>query len=101
MDEMVVLSMIFTLIMVTLIGGFILLFPVTRRLGAYLERRIEEGSGAKDREALEGIHRALHDLRDQVEDLTDRQEFVEKLVEGREPGDLPPGDRSTERQDAT
>lgn len=100
MDEVIALSMIFSLIMVTLIGGFILMFPITRRLGAYLERRIEEGTGGKvDREALEQIHRALHELRGQVEELRNRQEFVERLVEGRSQESLGTGDPTREGED--
>lgn len=101
MDEVIVVSMIFSLIMVTLIGGFILLFPLTRRLGAFLERRLEEGSGRNDDpRRVQAIHGVLEDLRGQIEDLRERQEFVEKLVEGRSAEALPdPGD-SADREGA-
>lgn len=94
MDEVVGFGMIFSVVMVALIGGFILMYPITRRLGAYLEKRIEEGGGKKlDPESLQSVHHALDDLRDQIHDLRERQEFMEKLVEGRdERGALsPPG----------
>ncbi|NIP58516.1 MAG: hypothetical protein GWM92_09515, partial [Gemmatimonadetes bacterium] len=42
MDPLIAASMIFTLILVVLIGGFIVLFPVTRRLGKALEVYLDQ-----------------------------------------------------------
>ena len=42
MEPEVVAGMVFTLILTVMVGGFILLFPLSRRLGALLENRLED-----------------------------------------------------------
>jgi hypothetical protein len=81
MDPSMIPSMIFTVVMVTIVGGFILLLPLTRQLGRLLRSRIQQGDmGARDRE-IEGLRTAVEALRDEVERLADRQDFTERLLE--------------------
>jgi cell division protein FtsB len=81
MDPAIVPMMIFTVVVLMLIGGFILLLPLTRRLGALLEHRVLT-EGKADRAAdVEALARAVDALRDEVERLSDRQDFTEKLLE--------------------
>ncbi|NIP80881.1 MAG: hypothetical protein GWM90_17370 [Gemmatimonadetes bacterium] len=83
MDILPLAGMLFSLLMVLIIGGFILLFPVTRRLGRLLELRIEERR-SEDRPPaaeLEEVLRVVEALQAEVERLSDRQEFTERLLE--------------------
>ena len=45
MDPLIIGSMIFTIIVLVLVGGFALLYPLTRRLAEVLEKRyLADGS---------------------------------------------------------
>lgn len=81
MDPVIAAGMIFSLIVVAMIGGVILLFPITRRLGQFLEYRMSEKGRLRDREEMERILQALHALRDDVAALAERQDFTERLLE--------------------
>lgn len=94
-DYFAMIGMAFALVMTLVIGGFVLLFPIARRLGETLEEwvriRRQEAAGGIPAEELAGLHRALESLQEDVDRLLARQEFVESLLE---PG---PG---AEREDA-
>lgn len=85
-------GMIFSLLLVLIIGGFILLFPLSRRLGQLLEIRMEErrqslaagGAPAELAKQLETTLAALESLRGEVASLSARQQFVERLLEAGE-----------------
>lgn len=94
-DPFMLAAFTFTLLVILLIGGFVIAFPVSRRLGALLEEWVEERRrarlGAGDAEEL---HRRLADVRDRldrleehVERVSERQQFTESLLEGTEPGE--------------
>ncbi|HET9983209.1 MAG TPA: hypothetical protein VFQ38_06470 [Longimicrobiales bacterium] len=91
MDPMALAGMIFTLILVVLIGGIIVLFPITKRLGLLLESKLQERgkppalAPADTARLLE----AVAALEAEVRRLAERQEFTERLVSGREAGALP------------
>lgn len=97
MDPLITGSMIFVLILITLIGGFIVTFPILRRLGGLMEESIRErresrlesgqlgellGEIADNRGAVEAIER-------QIGLLGERQEFMENLLSHRGRGQLP------------
>lgn len=86
MDPLIAASMIFTVILVLLIGGFIVLFPLTRRLGnaleVYLDQKREQ---LPDPEDVERLRVAVHQLRREVRQLSEKQEFVERLLQGEGP----------------
>jgi hypothetical protein len=87
MDPAIIPMMIFTVIVLMLIGGFILLLPLTRRLGALLEHRMLAEDRAGRSVDVEALARAVDTLRDEVERLAERQEFTEKLLDRpRTPG---------------
>ena len=73
--------MIFTVVVLMLIGGFILLLPLTRRLGALLEHRMLSEDRAKQSADVDALVQAVDALRDEVERLSARQDFTEKLLE--------------------
>lgn len=92
MDPNAIAGMAFTLILALFIGGFVLLFPLSRKLGQLLEQRMGVKPQLDDAAARE-----LSDLRQLVEGmqadlgrLRERQEFVEHLL-------AEPKDRRTEK----
>lgn len=86
-------SLVFPLVVLAMIGGFRLLKPLTRQLGAYLQKRIDEGEARRPPEEWQAAVRAIRELRHDVEALTERQEFVEQLLEERSRDALRAGDR--------
>ncbi|MGH7481451.1 MAG: hypothetical protein ACRELV_04805 [Longimicrobiales bacterium] len=93
MEPETLAGMIFTVIMLAMIGGFILLLPVSRHLSKYLEERIGGGVArvGEDpglRDELRRLSTSVHALRDELERVAERQEFTEKLLESREAGRL-------------
>ena len=53
MDPYTVGGMIFSIIVIAMIGGFIVLFPLTRQLGKFIQNKLEEGGGTSPREREE------------------------------------------------
>lgn len=90
-------GMIFTIIMTVIIGGFIITYPVMRRLGLLLEESIRERRASRlDQSQVGHIASEIADLQasiDRVEGhmglLTERQDFVESLLTHRESQKLP------------
>ena len=84
-------GMVFSLLMALIIAGIILMYPVTKRLGKWLEMRIEAGrdgslpegrtEGGKD---LAELRRVVKTLEQEVATLTERQRFVEGLLDSPE-----------------
>ncbi len=87
MDIIPIAGMIFSLLMVLVIGGFILLIPISRRLGKFLEIRIDERMqwDTLPKDAFNELMDVVEELQSEVGRLADRQRFVERLLEpGRE-----------------
>jgi len=85
-DPVIVVSMVFVVILVLLVGGFVVTYPVTRRLGKALEVYLEERSrNLPDADRIEDLGRAVRSLRDEVRALSEKQEFVEKLLKDENP----------------
>jgi hypothetical protein len=85
MEPEMVAGMVFTLVLALMIGGFILVYPLSRRVAALMERRMEEKQPAprpNDAE-LDAIRQAVAELSTQLDRLTDRQDFMEKLLTQR------------------
>lgn len=80
MDPIPIAGMIFSLLTIMMIGGFILLFPITRRLGAYLEQRLDQGKRGADGAELRQLRASLAALQSEVERLAERQEFTDSLL---------------------
>ena len=92
-DPTVLFGMIFSLLCLLLIGGFVLAFPAARRLGNVLDAWAETRRGEASPEHIEELREEVRALRDQLEATRDRvdvvaerQEFVEKLLEGERRG---------------
>jgi hypothetical protein len=84
MDIVPLAGMLLSLLMVLIIAGSILMFPVMRRLGRLLELRIEERRGgslpAAAVEEVEELKELVRGLEAQVERLAERQTFTERLL---------------------
>lgn len=80
-EPMVVVAMIFSLVVLAMIGGFILVFPLSRQITTLLHRRLERGERPMPDEQLDALTQAVDALRAEVERLSDRQDFTERLLE--------------------
>ena len=88
MDPLILASMIFTLIVLGLIGGFTLLYPISRRLAEVLEKRyLGDRDDSATADQVDALRRAVKALRGEVELLGERQDFTERLLERPRPGD--------------
>jgi hypothetical protein len=77
-DVEFIVSLVFSLLVIIVVGGGILLFPITRRLGLLLERRLE--AEALPGDELQQLKAAVRSLDQQVQNLQERQDFTEKLL---------------------
>lgn len=87
------------LVMVFMLGTFVLLFPLSRRLGRVMEEWIQlRHDSSPDRERLERIEAGLRLMHGEVEAMEqrmqlmgERQDFLESLTESGRSGTLAPG----------
>ena len=92
MDPEAIAGMVFTLILISMIGGFILIAPLTKRLGALLEQKVQNQGASRDPQAAREIaqlREQLAALEQQVTRLKDRQDFSEQLVAENQRKSLP------------
>ena len=83
MDPFILQAMIFSIVVIVLLGGFTLLFPLTRQLGRVLEKMyLEDGTGGTNAEEIAALRRSVQALTGDVERLSERQDFTERLIEG-------------------
>ncbi len=87
MDQDLLLVFAFSLLSMGLLGVFVLLFPVSRRIGAYIEHRLSEPDKPAeiDRERVEFLQ-VLHRIESRMDSLSERQEFVEQLLDKSDSG---------------
>jgi hypothetical protein len=94
MDPNAIAGMAFTLVLTALVGGFILLYPVSKRLGLFLESKLQDRlpqPAPTNAAELEALRSSVLSLRAEVERLAERQDFMEQLGSGktRDPAALP------------
>ena len=91
MEPDAVLGMAFTLILTGMIGGFILLRPLSKQLGAYLELRLKRDGDRVPADAVElrQLAETVRGLEAELRALRERQEFTDNLLARREPPKLP------------
>ena len=79
---MMVFSVIMTLIFAVSIGGTILIYPLTKRLGRYLEMKMEEREllGGRTPQDWDRLTVALESFAGRLKALEERQDFTEKLL---------------------
>lgn len=84
MDPAALAGMIFTLLLLGMIGGFILLIPVSRRLGAILDYWLKEKTETSSLSAETAQARALlESVATRLEALEEKQVFMEELLSER------------------
>ncbi|MQA89972.1 MAG: hypothetical protein GEU90_07040 [Gemmatimonas sp.] len=84
MDPFFPLVFTFILLLVLIVGGLVILFPVTRRLGRYLEMQLEKRQeGVTDTARLEAIQHELGQLSEEIRLLSERQSFTDALLSQR------------------
>ena len=90
MDLLPIAAMLFVLILVGMILGSILLYPIIRRLGALLEQRLQNRlpDDVMVRE-LRNLASAIHSVQHQVGQLSERQAHIEALLPDRDALRLP------------
>src|ERR1044072_707650 len=93
MDLIPIAAMLFVIILVAMVMGTILLFPIVRRLGALLEQRLQNRlpDDVMVRE-LRNLASAIHSVQHQVGQLSERQATIESRLPDRDgPLRLPVG----------
>ena len=97
MDIVPLAGMLFSLLVVLIIAGSILMFPVMRRVGRLLETRLEERRGeVGEPEDVRSLREMVEGLQEEVRLLAERQQFTERLLESgrrRSPEESGPPDR--------
>lgn len=90
MDPNALAGMVFTLVLASLVGGFILLFPLSRRLGLLLEEKVRQQKGGVglSTQDVQALRDRLEALETDVRVAAERQQFIEELLVRREPGQL-------------
>lgn len=96
MDSNALAGMIFTLVLTGLIGGFILIHPLTKRLGALMESKLRAEKDGAPAAEVRKLAEAVRSLEMEVRSLRERQEFTDKLLAPREREKFPV-DASRER----
>lgn len=89
MDPVILAGMIFTLIVLLMIGGFILLFPLARQLGRVLELRLQDRQNPRSEAEVIRLRDSVERLQDELRSLGQRQDFVEGLLRTEAPAALP------------
>ncbi len=92
----------FAMSTIVIIATIILLFPVARRLGGFMEEWIKlRRDQALDHDQLADMRGDVRDMRQLLENvdrrldvISERQDFVESLIETRDAGRLPEPDFS-------
>lgn len=88
MDPFILQAMIFVIVIIVLVAGFTLLFPLTRRLAAILEKLyLTDGAEGTDADEVAALRRAVQALTGDVQRLSERQDFTERLLESPRPED--------------
>jgi hypothetical protein len=77
--------MVFTLGAIIIVGGFVLLMPLSRQLARYLAFRMQDKAGLGEGVELElrRLRAAVDGLDQKLHLVSERQEFLEKILESR------------------
>jgi hypothetical protein len=86
MDPTMLAIMVFFLLAIILTGGFVLMMPLSRQLARFLEFRMQDKTNISDRVEIEmrQLRALIEGLEDKQRSVSERQEFLEKILESRE-----------------
>ncbi|HET9440178.1 MAG TPA: hypothetical protein VFO52_08400 [Longimicrobiales bacterium] len=85
MDPNALAGMAFTLILAAMVGGVILLAPISKRLGLLLEQKLHEKNHRLATDELRQLKEHVQLLEDEVRQLSARQHFTDELLGGKVP----------------
>lgn len=80
MDMTAVASMVMTIILVALIGGFVLLRPIAKRVGLLLEQKLQDRQSAAAIDEVRQLRERMQLLEEEVRLLNERQRFTDELI---------------------
>ena len=86
MEPTLVAIMIFFLLAIVITGGFVLMMPLSKQVAKFLEFRMQDNrniSGGVENE-LRQLRAVVEGFEDKLRSVSDRQEFLEKILEKRE-----------------
>lgn len=84
-----VAPMIMGIVFFLTVGGVLILRPIAKHLGAYLEALTRQQLDPARREDLGQIRDTLDNISQRLALLEERQDFAERLLESRERKELP------------
>ncbi|HSG46450.1 MAG TPA: hypothetical protein VLA43_01430 [Longimicrobiales bacterium] len=84
-----VAPMVMGIVMFLTIGGVLILRPIAKHLGAYLEALTRQQLDPGRRDDLGQIRDSLDHMSQRLALLEERQDFAERLLENRERKELP------------
>ena len=84
-----VAPMVMGIVMFLTIGGVLILRPIAKHLGAYLEALTRQQLDPGRRDDLGQIRDTLDHMNQRLALLEERQDFAERLLENRERKELP------------
>ena len=89
LDLEMVIALVFSLLMTVVIGGIILLRPISKHLGQYFEAKANERKalGHRAPEDWDRLFTTLEGLATRMDSLEERQEFTERLLANPRKGD--------------
>lgn len=83
MDPFLITVFVFVLLLTMMVGGFVFLYPLSRRLAAWADVQIENRRGNPEGQAeLQELRESVQRLEAEVGKLSERQAFTESLVAG-------------------
>jgi hypothetical protein len=90
MEPMAVAGMVFVLILCAMVGAFILLIPLSRRLGHLIDAWVQDKRGLGSPAELAELKRTIQELEAEVSALSERQQFTDQLLQSRRTERLEP-----------
>jgi hypothetical protein len=90
MDPNALAGMVFTLLLAAMVGGFILLAPLSRRLGLLLEQKVNEKSQRMAASEVRQFMQRVELLEQEVRLIAERQSFTDELLGKDTQATLPP-----------
>jgi hypothetical protein len=83
MEPMALAGMAFVLILCAMVGAFILLIPLSRRLGHLIDAWVQDKRGITAPAEIAELRRTVQELEAEVSALAERQQFTDQLLQSR------------------
>jgi cell division protein FtsB len=83
MDMTAIAAMITSVVLVALIGGIIMLAPITRRLALLLEQKLQDRQSGQSSDEVRALRQRMQFVEEELRILNERQQFTEELIAQR------------------